>query len=464
MSGPRSATGTSSRTWRRAGVLGGLALVVAVLVAGPPASELPFEPRGTGPLGLGALLEVIEETGGQVDVSTDLHADLGSLTEGLQAGAAPPVIFLPVDQLGEDERARVRTALEAGARLVVADPSSPLHDALPVGVPADAAVGRTTRSPDCPELPDVDGVRHADWLMLSDEQGIATGRAWSCFPEQSVVGGTSLGTEAGGADPEAARSAWLWGRDVGAGTQVVLGSAEPLTNGALGLEDNVVLALALLSPAPGGELLVVPRGAADADPTSLLALLPRSLRDGLVLGGLAALVWVLWRARRVGAPVSERLPPVVPSAELARSVGGLLHRAADRDGAASALRTTLCRELAGGLHRPVSSSPEQLLEETVARLDVDPDAAARAILPRPVADDGQLMSIAHAIDDVRTALDMRRQGGVPAAPVTGVLPGGPPVAEDDRARLAARPAAGARTPDLRAPMGGADTDGDGIDR
>jgi hypothetical protein len=88
-----------------------------------------------------------------------------------------------------------------------------------------------------------------------------------------------------------------------------------------------VLAAALLGPAPGDRLVVVPRP--DEAPTGgdgLLGLVPDGVWQLLALLVLALLLAVVWQGRRDGVVVSESLPPVLPSAELARSLAGLLQR------------------------------------------------------------------------------------------------------------------------------------------
>jgi hypothetical protein len=345
-------------------------LVLAAVIAGPPATDEPLDPDSVAPEGLRGVRDLLQTVGVQTDVSLDLPVDMST------------ILFVPVDRLGERRHEAIAAWVRDGGTLVVADPSSRLHGlgSSPPGF--EGAFGATPRTPACPleALAEVDEVVHADWSGLTVPDG-ATG----CFP----------------IDDEAA---WLVARPEGAGTIVALGSAAPFTNRNLDRADNAVLAASLLGAAPGDQVVFVPRPPLGEGDATLLDLVAPRVWRGLGVLLVASLLGVLWRSRRLGPPVPERLPPVVPAAELARSVAGLLQRAHSREGAAAQLRVHTRREVGARLGAPGSASGEELAQLAVARTEVPPDVARTALVDGPVPDDGELVEVARAAGTLRRAL------------------------------------------------------------
>jgi hypothetical protein len=350
-------------------------LVVAAVIVGPPASDQPLDPSSTASDGLRGVRDLLEGSGVQVDVSLDPPVDIS--TRG----------FVPLDLLGAQDRDRWLAWTQAGGTLVVADPGSRLHGLTPAGGGLAGALGATPREPACdvPALAAVGEVVHPAWRGLE-----VPADAEACFP---------LGDE----------TAWLVVRPEGRGTVVALGAADPFTNGQLDRADNAVLAAALLAPSPGDRVVIVPRPAVGGGDTTLVDLVPARVWGGLLLLLVAALLGVLWRGRRLGLPVADRLPPVVPAAELARSVAGLLQRAGSRDGAARQLRASCRRDVGARLGAPAGTDPETLVALLAARTGLDHETARLALLDTPVPDDRALVEVARATRSARRASG----GGLP---------------------------------------------------
>ncbi len=344
------------------------ALVASVLVVGPPASELPLAPDGVGPQGLGGLVDTLE--GLDVEVTVSLSP----------SGTGASRALLPVDTLTETDRDAWETWTAEGGTLVVLDATSPLSTLQPVG--SDRLLGREDRAPACGSLPQVETVRQAAWEGLEVPED-----AEGCFP---------IGEGAG---------AWLVAEPRGEGLLVTLGSAEPLTNALLAEADNAVLAATLLGPAPGDRAVIVPRDdtAADAD-GGLLALIDARVWTALALGVLALLLAVLWQGRRDGPVVHERLPPVLPSAELARSIAGLLQRAGDRQDGAERLRRGTRRSAARALGLPPDTPADVLVRAVTDRTAVAPGDAEAALGGSAVGDDTALVRVAEATRRLRRDL------------------------------------------------------------
>jgi hypothetical protein len=381
-------------------------LVLAAVIAGPPEAGIPLDPESTGSDGLRGVRDLLAEVGVESEVS---------LTPPDQRSTR---VFVPVDRLGAARQDELRAWVRDGGMLIVADPTSPLH-----GLPATAGgltgvLGATPNTPACdlPGLAEVGEVVHPGWSGLEvPEEG--TG----CFP----IG-----------DGEAA---WLVVRSEGAGTIVALGSAEPFTNGQLDRADNAVLAAALLGPAPGDRVVFVPRPPVGEGDQALLDLVAPRVWRGLGVLLVALLLGLAWRGRRLGLPVAERLPPVVPAAELARSVAGLLQRAHSRDGAASQLRGQARREVSDRLGGPATATADELVALTVTRTGLTTTTARTALVDGPIADDAELVEIARATAALRRAL---AAGAPPTAAPTGRAPTthrAPPIDRDSAAPADAPP-------------------------
>jgi hypothetical protein len=366
-----AAGGARSRMARRLAlaIVAVSVLVLSALLIGPGDGDPPLDPDSTEEDGLRGLVELLEQVDVRVEVSLALPED------------PETVVFVPVDRLNEERREELGDWVEGGGRLVVGGVDSPLHELQPGEQgPATAFGGATGAEPECEVLDVVDEVVQATWIGLEvPSEGDA------CFP---------IGEE----------SAWLVTREVGDGELTALGSAEPFTNGRLDEADNVVLAAALLAPAPGERLQIVPRPPPEERDIGPLDLIGTQVWVAIGVGVAALLLLVLWRARRLGQPVAEQLPPVVPSAELARSVAGLLQRADDRDAAADRLRAGVRRDVAYGLGTGPDEDPRRLVELLVDRTDVAREDAERALLDGHVDTDDTLIAVAAAAGRSRAAL------------------------------------------------------------
>lgn len=334
-------------------------LVLSVFVLGPPTTGLPLDPTSVAPDGVRGVVELLEAL--EVDVTIDAEPPL---TVGTRA-------WLPVDALDGDSRGAWATWVEQGGHLVVSDPTSELHDLPRLG--SDQLVGGGDRRADCDRFADLGAIRQGDWQGLEVPAG-----AQGCFP---------VGQEEG---------AWLVQLDRGAGRLTVLGSTEPFTNALLDAADNAVLAAALLGPAPGERLVVIPRPSEPAETGGLLALIPPGVWQLLALLVLALLLAVVWQGRRDGVVVAESLPPVLPSAELARSLAGLLQRAGDRADTAERLRRDHRRRATAALGLSPDLDPAALVHEVAGRTAVARDDAEVALLPGAVHDDADLVEVAAA--------------------------------------------------------------------
>jgi hypothetical protein len=343
----------------------GLALVVAVAGRGPE-EGVPLDPASPGPLGTKGLVEVLGELGGRVVVSADLPQE------------ASETALLLSDDLSPERRRRLLDWVARGGTLVVADPGSGVTRVRPAGSTRigllDAEIERRC---DVAALRDVGRVAAPGGVVFE----VPGGGTRACFPRND--------------------GAWLLVQPVGRGTVVRLGGASALVNQELGEADNGLLAASLLVPTGRTTVRVLRPplpGGGDAGLGDLIA--PR-VRLALWQLVVAFVLLALWRARRLGRPVTEPQPVQLPGAELVLAVGNLLQRAKGRGQAAGLLTDDLRRSLAERLGLPPSAPPDLVADTAAARTGIPRERVLRALTPTTPRDEAELVALSQAIDTVR---------------------------------------------------------------
>ncbi|MCD2195020.1 DUF4350 domain-containing protein [Actinomycetospora endophytica] len=371
--------------WRRARgpvVIGALVLLAAVVltVVGTRADRGLLDPDSVDPAGGAALVALLRDQGVRVDVA-DRPDALAAADPGTTVLVATP------DRL---RRADLDTLARSGARMVLVAPGSRPLEALAPGVRAGAPPPAllTTESPD-PSCP-VPAAVAAGRIDTDGDVYEVTPPAVGCYPQ----GGTAALAVSG--------------------RTTVVGSATPFRNDALDHAGNAALTMRLLGAGPRVLWYVPPVLPDDtAGPTPLVRLVP----PGWVWGGatllLAALVTALWRGRRLGPLVAERLPVRVPAAETTRGRAGLYRRLGARARAAEVLRDDARRRLAARVGLSAHTPAEALTAAVVAAAPgYDPAAVADLLYGAAPPDDRALVVLAGALDELRGAA--AGSGRVPA--------------------------------------------------
>jgi hypothetical protein len=131
----------------------------------------------------------------------------------------------------------------------------------------------------------------------------------------------------------------------------------------------------------------------------------------LVLAVLLAVLVGLAMARRLGGPVSEPLPVVVPAAEAVAGRGRLYQRTRDQAVAMAALRTAAIRRLAVALGLTDHPPPEAdvLVEAAVARTGLAEAEVRRTLYGPDPTTDQELTELVAALDALVQAVT--REGG-----------------------------------------------------
>lgn len=376
------ATGTRARDGRglRIGfwvaiVLVGLllaALTAAVRGTGQTA-EQPLDPGSARAGGAKALVRVLEQRGTDVR-ATDRLRDVGGgtvLVDDARGVIAP-----------ETAREIVR-----GAAHVVLLTSSPATlaafdvDAEPAASVSDGATTSTRRCA-VPGIAAAGSVT-ADGVGFTVDDPSAT----TCAPTGS------------GADR-------VWGivrTETRGGDLTLVGTTAAFRNDTVTTAGNAALALNLLGTDDALTWYTPVPGTPDAAP-SLGELAPPWVPSALVLLGAVAVAAAVWRGRRLGPLVVERLPIVVRASETTEGRARLYARTRDRTHALDTLRIAAVRRSARQLGLPRSAHVDDVVR-AVARATGRSDADVGAVLVGgATADDAALVAGAAALDDLERAV------------------------------------------------------------
>jgi hypothetical protein len=324
-------------------LVGGLVLVAGL--TGPPgrSSDRPYDPSSTEPDGTRALVDVLR--------SLDTRVDVGDASPGPDTDAT----LVLRDGMNDARRRALVSWMKAGGTLVVADQDSELN---PFRAASPSIVGNVDR----------DLTRHCSVPALSRVAHVRAPSAVLLRPRPPAVGCFTSGDDA-----------WLVTERRGRGNLVVLGGPQAFTNGALDDADNGVLAVSLLAPRPGGRALVVGLPGPGRGRRTLVDLISPHVKLALLQLAVAFLLYALWRARRLGRPVSETVPVEIAGSELVAAVGRLMQRAGAGDHAAEVVRDGVRRSIAQRLGLSPAASVDEVSVAVADRTGRDA-GAVRALL------------------------------------------------------------------------------------
>ncbi|MEU6566453.1 DUF4350 domain-containing protein [Streptomyces parvulus] len=379
-----SASPTARQIWTRGR---GVALALVLLLAGAVAIAVvrsgdhhgELDPRSADPAGSRAVAELLAERGVSTRVVTTLDA--------ARAATGPDTTLLVAapDLLTERQQTRLHaTVADSGGRTVLVAPGGRAVERLVPGVTADPALSfDSTLAPAC-DLPAARRAGTADTGGLRYSTHLA---ADACYPSRRLATLLRVPDTSAEGTP---------------GDTVVLGARDILVNDRLDDHGNASLALQLLG---SRDHLVwyLPSLSDVPDPDEergFFDLLPSGWLWGTLQLFIAAALAALWRARRLGPLVPEKLPVAIRASETVEGRARLYRKANARDRAATALRSATRTRLAPLVGVPVTRAhtPEALLPALSAHLHGDGQSLHSLLFGPPPDDDAALIALADQLD------------------------------------------------------------------
>ncbi|MFB6772144.1 DUF4350 domain-containing protein [Streptomyces sp. NPDC056337] len=379
-----SASPTARQIWTRGR---GVALALVLLLAGAVAIAVvrsgdrhgELDPRSADPSGSRAVAELLADRG----VSTRV---VGTLDDARAAtGPDTTLLVAAPDLLTERQQTRLRSAVTgSGGRTVLVAPGGPTVERLVPGVTADPALSfDSTLAPAC-DLPAARRAGTADTGGLRYSIHI---EADACYPSRRLA--TLLRVPDASAEGTRGDTVVLGARDILVNDRLDDHGNASLALQLLGSRDHLVWYLPSLSDVPDPD-----------DERSFFDLLPSGWLWGTLQLFIAAALAALWRARRLGPLVPEKLPVAIRASETVEGRARLYRKANARDRAAAALRSATRTRLAPLVGVPVSQAhtPESLLPALSAHLHGDGQSLHTLLFGPPPGDDAALIALADQLD------------------------------------------------------------------
>ncbi|MFG2562331.1 DUF4350 domain-containing protein [Streptomyces sp. NPDC048496] len=401
---PTSVSPTPRQVWTRTrGLLLALLLLIAagivLATAHSGAQHGRLDPRSADQHGSRAVAELLKDRGVSVQVATTLEEATTAVGPDTTLLVTTPDLLTP----GQQRKLRAATSDSAG-RTVLLAPGPPSVDTLVPGV-------RTTSTG--PVAP------HAPQCLLPAAHSAGT----------ADTGGfryTADGLESLACYPSGGLPTLLVVQEQASGDTTVLGSADFLYNSRLDSQGNASLALQLLGSRPHlvwylpslADPSTAGKGGDSGDSTgrdeagidrSFADLIPSGWLWGTLQLAVAAVLAAIWRARRLGPLVTERLPVAIRASESTEGRARLYRKANARDRAASSLRSSTRTRIAPllGVSPRNAHSPAVLLPAVSARLSTIEGGLDAVLFGTAPADDAALVRLADQLDilerEVRTS-------------------------------------------------------------
>lgn len=371
----------AGRRWRR---LRPLLVVVGVLLAGgllaalpaPRTSTTPLAPDNVGDNGARALAQILQGQGVEVTYVRTARDAARAASDGGTLLVAGDFYLTPQ---GADLLAQTPADLVLVAAVTFLDRMAP-----GVGTDFGANAAPVERTAACAD----EDARAAQTVTVSGALVALSPATEICFPADDGSGGYAVTQDAG--------------RRV-----VVLADPNPLTNASLTQYGNAALTIRMLGRHDHLVWYVPSAGEAGIDPgadagPSLWDLAPPWLRVLAWQLLVVALVVALWRGRRLGPVLAERLPVVVPAAETTRGRGRLYRRGRSYGHAGAALRAGTATRLAARLGLPRSADAPALVDAAARASGRAAPDVERLLYGPPPHDERALAALADELDTLES--------------------------------------------------------------
>ena len=354
-------------------VVGGIGAILAA--AGQWNEKDALDPDSAGPGGTRAIVEVLRDHGVEVRVVRDRTAAADALTDG-----PATLVMTDAPALSDDG---VLAVTDQAADVVLIDPRSRTLDLLIPGAESAGVAPAAVVEPRC-DL--ADAVRSG---------GIEPGAVFGV--------GTASGVAA--CYPAGDGHALLVGPH-GDGRTAAVDGAVLFTNEHLAENGNAALAVNLMARHP----LVVwyhpdagDTDLTDTDPT-LGDLTPPWVSPVIVLLLVAGVAAGIWRGRRFGPLVAERLPVTVRASETTEGRARLYAQSRDALHAADQLRIGALGRIGMLLGLGPSASAPEIADAAAGRTGIDRGVARRVLIDDVPASDADLVSLSLRLRQLEDAV------------------------------------------------------------
>lgn len=357
-------------------------LTAAVQSSTGPTRE-PLDPGSTTASGARALVRVLEQRGTRVDVVDRV--------DDLDRSELDGATVLVDDSAGALDAAVARRLGRSAEHVVLLTTDRAALDALGLDVvPAGPVLGDATVPTSGCAVP---AVAAAGRLTV-------TGEGYRTTSDGPIPTGTDLCVRTGSGDD---RVAGIVRTATPAGDVTLVGTTGALRNDTITTAGNAAFALDLLGSDDRLVWYTPTRTSADAAPT-IGSLAPPWVPGALLLLALVAVAAGVWRGRRLGPLVVERMPVVVRASETTEGRARLYARTRDRTHALDTLRLAALRRIGHRLGLPRGTHVDEVVR-AAARATGRPPAAVRAVLVGgPTTDDRALRDGATALDHLERAV------------------------------------------------------------
>ncbi|MBA0047657.1 DUF4350 domain-containing protein [Mycobacteroides sp. LB1] len=183
-------------------------------------------------------------------------------------------------------------------------------------------------------------------------------------------------------------------------TITVLSDETPLTNLQLAKQGNAALAMNLAGRSTHLVWYVPekPKVGSSAQPKSMGDLIPDQVSMAVWQLCIVVLLLAIWRGRRLGPVVAEKLPVVVRASETTEGRGRLYRSRRARDLASESLREAARYRVVHCLGLPVDESPQVVTNTISQRIGRNPTEIHHVLFGPVPSDDQQLTALVQQLD------------------------------------------------------------------
>jgi hypothetical protein len=342
-----------------------VAAIATYLTAPRPGGQM--DPESTGPEGAHALIALLRDHGVTVVVANNV--------DDAANAARPGTLLLFAQTQRVSTEGLLKRLADAPGDLLLVEPTSHARAALAPGIRSGGASTSDTK-PDC-------ALREADQAGAVDFGPSNTFRAVGDRTVSSCYGG-----------------ALVRYRD-GDRTVTVVGSTGFLTNGSLLRAGNAALAMNLAGQHPR-LVWYAPQHieGGSSGKGKIFDLIPDNVTWMVVQLWLTVALFALWKGRRIGPLVAEKLPVVVRASETVEGRGRLYRSRRARDRAAQALRSAALQRMLPRLGLGVGTPPPAVIPAIAQHGRSDPESLRHILFGPPPNTDADLIQLTRALDDI----------------------------------------------------------------